>query len=369
MGTHEFAGPRQNLQSQPDSKAPRCDPHPPLLLSQETPIREAAELVANRPRNLAYEPIIISGGDREFHLLNFQVLWQAQTQLLRMSGQMIAKMGQSRRKQLEFISKEKQRLNDFSKQLQLEQKIAKKLDRDRYRQKETAISRHYQELLQLYQELVRESQLVSGETHRACHSIFIEAHSIYDNSEQLEAVVRGITRDWEMMTSASTVIGEIVQKVRYLSVQASVLNYQSGETSQTVLGQINFEMNRLVKQMSDVSQQIQKVASQFKLHVRTLQDMGLQQTQVTRKITLDSRRAEMAIAELDRLIERQDTQIIELLKKQSTSDEPAMQALLNQDMTQIETRFQTADRGRQNSGSQHLIELIEKSLKHQPHSN
>ncbi|MEB3886776.1 chemotaxis protein [Lyngbya sp. CCY1209] len=342
---------------------------PPLVLSKQTPVREAAELATNRPRNLTYEPIIISGGDQEFRLLDFRVLCQAQNQLLRASQSAIMKMSKSRRKQLEFIGKEKRRLDDLSKQLKLEQNIAKKLYRDRYRQKESAVGRHYQDLLQLYQELVRECQLVSGETHRACHSIFLGAHSISEYSEQLEAVIRGITRDWEIITSASAVIGEIVQKVRYLSVQASVLNYQSGETNPTVLGQINFEMNRLVKQTLDVSQQIAKVASQFKLHLQTLQEMGRQQTQVARKITLDSQRGETAIAELDRLLERQDATLVELLKKQSTSDEAAVKDLLNQDMTGIDTRFQTPERRRPNSGSEHLIELIEKSLKNLPHKN
>lgn len=276
---------------------------PPLLLSKDTTINEASKFALNRPQNLIYEPIVIICSDHQFKLLDFRIICQYQTFILQESHQIIKEQEQIKRKYFDLLNHEKQRIGEAKHNLEIEKNIMKKLYQNRYIKRENDINKYYQKALKIYQEVIQTGQLVSHESHRAFHTIFIGANSIHKESENLELIIKDISRDLETINYASKIIIEIVQRVRHLSVQASVLTYQLDSNNQTVLSQINREMNRMVKQTLDVSQQINNVSSHFKVHIQNLKDIAKQETKVTRKMILNSQRAEMAIAELDQLLE------------------------------------------------------------------
>lgn len=286
---------------------------PPLMLSSDTPINEAVQLAMNRSINLIYEPIVLICDHHEFRLIDFRILCQAQTLILQKSRQIIEQQEQTKQKYFNLLNQEKQRINEANHNLNIEKNIMKKLYQSRFIERENAINQHYQKILKIYQEIVQTGRLVSKESHREFHAIFIGANSIHKNSEDLESVIKNISRDLETINSASTIMAEIVQKVRYLSVQASVLTYQPSSTNQTVLSQINLEMNRLVKQTLDLSQQMNNVSSHFKVHINNLKDIAHKEDEVTRKMILNTQRAEMAIAELDQLLENPNLGLTNLI--------------------------------------------------------
>lgn len=286
---------------------------PPLMLSSDTPINEAVQLAMNRSINLIYEPIVLICDHHEFRLIDFRILCQAQTLILQKSRQIIEQQEQTKQKYFNLLNQEKQRINEANHNLNIEKNIMKKLYQSRFIERENAINQHYQKILKIYQEIVQTGRLVSKESHREFHAIFIGANSIHKNSEDLESVIKNISRDLETINSASTIMAEIVQKVRYLSVQASVLTYQQSSTNQTVLSKINLEMNRLVKQTLDLSQQMNNVSSHFKVHINNLKDIAHKEDEVTRKMILNTQRAEMAIAELDQLLENPNLGLTNLI--------------------------------------------------------
>ncbi|CDM96927.1 MAG: chemotaxis protein [Limnospira sp. PMC 1291.21] len=286
---------------------------PPLMLSSDTLINEAVQLAMNRSVNLIYEPIVIIWSDHEFGLIDFRILCQSQTVILQKSRQILQQQEQTKQKYFNLLNQEKQRINEANHNLNIEKNIMKKLYQSRFIERENAINQHYQKILKIYQEIVQTGRLVSKESHREFHAIFIGANSIHKNSEDLESVIKNISRDLETINSASTIMAEIVQKVRYLSVQASVLTYQQSSTNQTVLSKINLEMNRLVKQTLDLSQQMNNVSSHFKVHINNLKDIAHKEDEVTRKMILNTQRAEMAIAELDQLLENPNLGLTNLI--------------------------------------------------------
>lgn len=293
---------------------------PPLMLSSDTPINEAVQLAMNRSINLIYEPIVLICDHHEFRLIDFRILCQAQTLILQKSRQIIEQQEQTKQKYFNLLNQEKQRINEANHNLNIEKNIMKKLYQSRFIERENAINQHYQKILKIYQEIVQTGRLVSKESHREFHAIFIGANSIHKNSEDLESVIKNISRDLETINSASTIMAEIVQKVRYLSVQASVLTYQPSSTNQTVLSQINLEMNRLVKQTLDLSQQMNNVSSHFKVHINNLKDIAHKEDEVTRKMILNTQRAEMAIAELDQLLENPNLGLTNLIPNLSNNN-------------------------------------------------
>ncbi|AMW29985.1 MULTISPECIES: hypothetical protein [Arthrospira] len=293
---------------------------PPLMLSSDTPINEAVQLAMNRSINLIYEPIVLICDHHEFRLIDFRILCQAQTLILQKSRQIIEQQEQTKQKYFNLLNQEKQRINEANHNLNIEKNIMKKLYQSRFIERENAINQHYQKILKIYQEIVQTGRLVSKESHREFHAIFIGANSIHKNSEDLESVIKNISRDLETINSASTIMAEIVQKVRYLSVQASVLTYQQSSTNQTVLSQINLEMNRLVKQTLDLSQQMNNVSSHFKVHINNLKDIAHKEDEVTRKMILNTQRAEMAIAELDQLLENPNLGLTNLIPNLSNNN-------------------------------------------------
>ncbi|MGI0496474.1 chemotaxis protein [Limnospira platensis CENA597] len=293
---------------------------PPLMLSSDTPINEAVQLAMNRSINLIYEPIVLICDHHEFRLIDFRILCQAQTLILQKSRQIIEQQEQTKQKYFNLLNQEKQRINEANHNLNIEKNIMKKLYQSRFAERENAINQHYQKILKIYQEIVQTGRLVSKESHREFHAIFIGANSIHKNSEDLESVIKNISRDLETINSASTIMAEIVQKVRYLSVQASVLTYQQSSTNQTVLSQINLEMNRLVKQTLDLSQQMNNVSSHFKVHINNLKDIAHKEDEVTRKMILNTQRAEMAIAELDQLLENPNLGLTNLIPNLSNNN-------------------------------------------------
>lgn len=293
---------------------------PPLMLSSYTPINEAVQLAMNRSINLIYEPIVLICDHHEFRLIDFRIICQAQTLILQKSRQIIEQQEQTKQKYFNLLNQEKQRINEAHHNLNMERNIMKKLYQSRFAQKENAINKHYQNTLKIYQEILQTGRLVSQESHRVFDTIFVGANFIHKNSENLDVVINNICRDLEIINSASTIMAEIVQKVRYLSVQASVLTYQPSSTNQTVLSQINLEMNRLVKQTLDLSQQMNNVSSHFKVHINSLKDIAHQEAEVTRKMILNTQRAEMAIAELDQLLENPNLGLTNLIPNLSNNN-------------------------------------------------
>ena len=111
------------------------------------------------------------------------------------------------------------------------------------------------------------------ETSKSFHSIFLNTNSINANTNQIKEISELISKDLESIDSACNLSGKILQQIRHLAVQASIIAYQS-QSAPEGFNRINVEINQMLNQILNVNQQMNKVANHFRFHVQKLQDIS-----------------------------------------------------------------------------------------------
>ncbi len=274
---------------------------PPLQLSQDCQIMEAAKRALCRPKNLIYEPIVVFSDSQSYSLLDIQVLLLAQNKLLNHAHQVIQKKHIKQQQCLQFVEQEKNKIKQVEQNLKSKHSlIQRRVDQDYSRQK-AQIIKQTQNIVTLNERFIQVGQNVYFEVGKAFHAIFMSANAIYRRTDHFFEVSQAIAKDLDSINSTSTLISEIVEKVRHLAVQAAVVSYQA-DSSTNELSQVNFEISRLVSQTMTVKDKMHKVASQLKLNLRELNYCATNDIQATRSMLMKVEQVEQYIRELEKLV-------------------------------------------------------------------
>ncbi|MEB3279143.1 MAG: chemotaxis protein [Lyngbya sp.] len=275
---------------------------PPLILSKDCTIFEAANQALTRPKHLVYEPIIIDWGSGHFQLLDIHYLLCAQNQLLNFSFHQIQQQNLKLQQAEHQLEKERIKVQKYETSLQQKTNLIYQQYRQEYRNRRAKLNEYTQPIIQLNRHFVRVSEQILLETRKAFHSIFLNTNSTYRNTENLFAISQAIARDLDAVNLTSRMLGEIIQKVRHLAVQAAVFTYQSDSPQPQGLSQIGFEINRLVSETSKVSDQINSIATQLKFNLQELRESALEDARISCSTLSYIEQAEKVIVELEQLV-------------------------------------------------------------------
>lgn len=339
---------------------------PALLLDQNCKIGDAVNSALNRSKELIYEPIVVIFDNKFYRILDIQTLLLAQNQLLNHAQSLIQQQQSQVEQSFQIIETEKRKLKKYTKYYQNQQEVIKKNYGDFLKIKQQEIFETAQKITEINEDFLQLSQLVIGETNKSFHSIYVSTNSIHANTSHVQRISESISNDLESIHSACNLIAKILQQIRHLAVQASIIAHQSQTPSQG-FSRINLEINQLLNQILNVNQQMNKVANHFRFHSQKLQDIAENDAEIARSILSKLERAELVVKELERLIDNYDPNLIILIVEQAKNMSPELIPSL---ISKIEKLALTPEENPSSeSNPQHLIGLIERTLQQRNHNS
>jgi len=327
---------------------------PPLLLDHNSKIADAVNSALNRSKELIYEPIVIVCENNIFRIIDAQVLLLAQNQILNHAQNIIQQQQSQIKQSFDAIKAEKNKIKKCSKYYQNQQELIKRNHQDFLKVKQQEIFETAQKITEINEDFLQISQLVITETNKSFSEIIANTNSINSNTSHIQEISASISNDLESIHSACNLSSKILQQIRHLAVKGSIVAYQSQSPPQG-FNQINLEINQMLNQILNINQQMNKLANHFKFHVHKLQDIAQNQSGISRSISLKLQRAEMVIKELKYLINNYNPNLIVLILEQAKSISPE---LIQPVVSNSENKLNSE------SNSEHLIWLIERTLKH-----
>ncbi|MDF0553937.1 chemotaxis protein [Kamptonema sp. UHCC 0994] len=335
---------------------------PPLVLSENWKIDEAVQTALNRPKDLVYEPIIVVLEDRSLHLLDIQTLILAQSQMLAQANKAIQQQKLEAKQYIEQIQQGQAKVKEYSQLIEATLKRKQKSSQS-HSSEQTELLKQAQEIAQLNQRFIRIAQLICVEGKQAFQGTFQGSNFICNNTDKILNIGKAIAKDLEAVNSASKLIGEIIQQVRHLTVQATIVSNQQGNQSNG-LSQVSLEISRLVSQAFEVGNQMDQITSRFKLRIQELTETAKGSANVARGVTQKIERAEMALLELEEFTRNQNPNLIPILQEHLRKVDTTTGDSLVQQIERSEAAVSELEKLVQQRDSRYLIEKIEQALRY-----
>ncbi len=275
---------------------------PPLILSENSSILASANQALTRPKQFVYEPIIVQLNSGEFRLLDIHHLLLAQNHLLNFSFRHIEQQQLKLKTCEQKLKEEKSKVKEYAASLQQEKFLIFKQYNEDYSKRKEKLAQYTKPIIQLNQHFIRISERISVETRKAFHSIFVGANSTYRNTEHLFEISQAISNDLDAINSTSKMLGDIIQKVRHLAVQAAVVSYHSQSPQPQGLSQIGSEINRLIRETSKVSDQTHSIANQLNFHLQELRESAVEDARIACTMLSHLEQVEAVLHELEKLV-------------------------------------------------------------------
>ena len=335
---------------------------PPLMLSENWKVEDAVQASLNRHKDLIYEPIVVVMENDSHCLLDVQTLVIAQSKLLAQANKVIQKHRAERHKYRALIKQEQAKFQECNELLKSQQRQTEKSQTIPSFQ-QVALVKQAEEIAQMNQRFVRIAKLISSEGRQAFQATFQGANSICNNTDKILGVGKAIANDLETVNRTSRTIREAIEQVRHLAVQVAVVTNQMG-SQPSGLSQVSLEIGRLASKTFELGNQMEQIASRFKLRVHELTQAARAGANVAKSVTIKIDRAEMALLELEELI----------AEKKSPSQTPIKEPLpviksvtadsLVKDIEHAEVAvYELEQRVQQQDSSQYLIQKIQQALK------
>lgn len=335
---------------------------PPLVLSENWKIDEAVQTALNRPKDLIYEPIIIVLEDRGLHLLDIQTLILAQSQMLAQANKAIHQQKLEAQQYIEKIQQGQTKVKEYSQLLEATLKRKQKPSQS-YSSEQTELLKQAQEIAQLNQRFIRIAQLICVEGKQAFQATFQGSNFICNNTDKILDLGKVIGKDLEGVNSSSKLIGEIIQQVRHLAVQATIVSNQQGNQSNG-LSQVSLEISRLVSQAFEVGNQIDQITSRFKIRIQELTETAKANANAARSVSQKIERGEMALLELEEFVRNQNPNLIPILQEHLRNVDTTTGDSLVQQIERSEAAVSQLEKLVQQGDSRYLIEKIEQALRY-----
>jgi hypothetical protein len=276
---------------------------PPLQLPDVYKIDEAARIALNRSEDLVYEPIVVVYEQKIFRLLDMRILLLGQTQMLTLYHEMIRMQKLENYEYLTQLQKEKEKIKGYTKLLEFNLIEIQKQNQQLTTQ-QSKLLQQTKRIGLLNQKFIQIGQILSKEGREAFQATFTGVNGICKNTDQIVDIGRALAKELETINTASRLISQVSQQVRYLAVQAAVIaNRSEGRLNE--FSKVTSEIGKLVSQTFDAGRQMDRLANRFKLRVNELTESARNGATVAKALIQKIDRAEKALFELEQLVDSQ----------------------------------------------------------------
>lgn len=285
---------------------------PPLIISDDCKITEAAQAVLNRSQSLVYEPIIVLSSDQVCGMLDCHTLLLAQSHILAKIQVDFGEKVQENEKNLQLLKSAEEKMKIYEQKLASnpQKKQASITNKEQSTKSQNLLLRQSQTLAHENQKLLRIFRLVYDEFSKAFQTISTNSNTINSHAGEVMNTSKLFDVELETIDRHSTNIVKITQQVRHLVMQASIIGNQSSLPSSNLTqinSEINRELSRLVQQSIESGSQINKVISSMKIRVTKIMYLATENTQISQGLLQKVARASLALSELQETIPTQDS--------------------------------------------------------------
>lgn len=275
----------------------------PLMLPSDCSIGEAAQRALNRPLEFLYEPIVLILPDQQLRLVNITIVLLAQSQILTKVNIFIERQRREVQQSVQRLEIEQSRTKQYA--LQLEGKQQEILRANQMLERQQAELRSQAEQIShLNQRFIDISQLLSVEGKRAFQATFAGVNAICRNTDQVVQAGDLLERDLEVVDTATTLIENISRQVKHLALQAALIMNRS-EGQMPGFDFIINEIGNLGTQSFKATNQVNEMASRFKMRIKELTNAAQAGEVTARSLIQKIQQAEIALSELEDLLSEQ----------------------------------------------------------------
>lgn len=262
-------------------------------------IEEAVRVALDRPKNLVYEPIVITIEDK-LRLLDVHTLLIAQTQILAEYNNLIQLKQQESQEYLEKLELEKEKVKQYT--LTLEAQYLKNEQRNQILEtQQVDLQQQSLEIKELNQQFISISQLLSVEVKKSFQSTLNHVNSISENVEQIVSIDGELVQEVKAVQKVTELIENVSKQVWNLAIQASLVATQFGD-QHTGFAQIIEQINSLEGKTHDASTQANQIANRFQFRIKELTKVAQEGQNTAFSLIQENQIAQNALMELEKLV-------------------------------------------------------------------
>lgn len=331
----------------------------PLRLPDTCRIDEAAAHALKRSGEAMYEPIVVAFRDGSLRLVDFRSLLLAQSHILTLVNRTVEQQKVETQAYLQKLKQEQMKVAESNRLLEVNQ--AQLQEQQRLLQKNQAeLWQKSHELAQLNQRFIRIGQILSMEGKKAFQATVAGVEAVSCNTDRMIDLGKALVRDLEIVQTASNLIKRVSKQAQHLSLQATILTNQFGSEFEGV-GRINSDIGQLSKQTFETGQRMDETAIRLKDRIGDLTSLAREGATAVQVLVEKVARAEVALTELEELVNRQDAATSS--SEDQESDMNAMHNLM-QRVERAGVMLSELEQFSQRINVTPLIEKIERRLKY-----
>jgi len=272
----------------------------------------AVKQAISRAAEDMYEPIVIVYEDlslpdfQVYFLLDFVTLILAQNQIFTVVNKGIQQKSVRSNYQLK-LEQEHLKIEEYHKIFE-SQKAAVKERNQLLETQRIEIVKKTEEIAQLNQRVQRIGQLISQKATKAFRATFSGVNVICRHTNQIVDIGQLLSEELERIQDTSQLIKTVSQQVRHLAVKAAIVANNSG-TELHGFSQITTEIGTLVSQTFEAGRQMDLSANRFMQKIQAFTESAHRGMRVTKSLIQEIEQAEMALAELETLVQEHDSNL------------------------------------------------------------
>jgi len=269
-------------------------------------IEQAAKIALNRPSDIIYEPIVLIQEYKPPGLLNIRDLLLAQNQLIATVNTCFQQQHEQAHQYLQQLREEQEKSNIYIKLLENKQLDEQKKSRIMEIQ-QAELKKQTQRIYELNQQIVLIKSLISLEENNAFQATYAGIDSIFQTTKRILSIGNILRKDLDDVDSANNSIANFSKEVRHLALQAALAANKSGRQL-SEFSYIANEIRSLGGKTFEASNQVNKIANQFKLRIQELTEAAQAGATTASSVNQKIQQAQVALAQLEELVSKQNQQ-------------------------------------------------------------
>lgn len=281
-----------------------------LQLPDTEKVDIAVKQALSRAAEDMYEPLVIVYKDlslpdfQAYFLLDVVTLILAQNQIFTVVKKQVEQDSLKSSGKLKLV-KEHHKIEEYHQRLK-SQKAAIEERNQLLETQRIELANKSQEIARLNQGFQRIGQLMSQKATKAFRATFSGVNVICRQTNQIVDIGRLLSEELERIQDTSQLIKKVSQQVRHLAVKAAIVANNAG-TELNSFSQITTEIGTLVSQTFEAGRQMDRSADRFMQKIQEFTESAHRGMRVTKSLIQEIQQAEMALAELETLVQQHDS--------------------------------------------------------------
>jgi hypothetical protein len=381
---------------------------PSLELPFSCTVQKAVEQALSRPREIVYEPIVVTMKDGSYRLLDMHVLLLTYSQFSALINRALHQQKNSQNGgSLNHALPQNHAVSDASrshhsnsaptppviansqpptappispqsrlnpKRGGLSERLSGSLPASRLphpappppataapEPRSSELERQFNQLNGFNQKLIQAGQSLSIEGQQAFQGTQDTVHAIYRNNDRLIAISKILAKELAAVHNTSELIHRLSRQVRFLGLHTAILANRFGSGELDGFSRVASEIGQLNHQTLEAGQRVGEVSEHLKACVEELIKLAQGESGMARSLAPKISRAKSALTDLEKLLEYRNQYVADPPLQENDSEDTLIQGKI-QRSTPTENKALEPDMSSEYRGLQNLIRQAEQNL-------